>query len=35
MEWLAIRPGTDGALALATGHVIVRDALYDKQFVEA
>ena len=33
-EWLAIRPGTDGALALALGHVIVRDGLYDKEFVE-
>jgi len=33
-EWLAIRPGTDGALALALGHVIVRDGLYDKAFVE-
>lgn len=33
-EWLAIRPGTDGALALALGHVIIRDGLYDKAFVE-
>ena len=33
-EWLAIRPGTDGALALALGHVIVREGLYDKAFVE-
>jgi thiosulfate reductase/polysulfide reductase chain A len=33
-EWLAIRPGTDGALALALGHVIVRDGLYDRAFVE-
>jgi thiosulfate reductase/polysulfide reductase chain A len=32
-EWLAVRPGTDGALALAMGHVIVRDGLYDKDFV--
>ncbi|MBI4552830.1 MAG: molybdopterin-dependent oxidoreductase [Candidatus Latescibacteria bacterium] len=32
-EWVAIRPGTDGALALAMGHVIVRDELYDKDFV--
>ncbi len=31
-EWLAIRPGTDGALALAMGHVIVRDGLWDKEF---
>lgn len=33
-EWVPIRPGTDGALALAMGHVIVRDELYDRQFVE-
>ncbi len=32
-EWLAVRPGTDGALALALGHVIVRDGLWDKAFV--
>ena len=32
-EWLAVRPGTDGALALAMGHVIVRDGLFDKDFV--
>lgn len=32
-EWVSLRPGTDGALALAMGHVIVRDALYDKEFV--
>jgi thiosulfate reductase/polysulfide reductase chain A len=32
-EWLAVRPGTDGALALAMGHVIVRDGLFDKAFV--
>lgn len=33
-EWVSIRPATDGALALAMGHVIVRDKLYDKKFVE-
>jgi thiosulfate reductase / polysulfide reductase chain A len=32
-EWVPIRPATDGALALAMGHVIVRDALYDETFV--
>ncbi len=34
-EWISIRPATDGALALAMGHVIVRDKLYDKKFVES
>jgi thiosulfate reductase/polysulfide reductase chain A len=32
-EWVPIRPSTDGALALAMGHVIVRDKLYDEAFV--
>jgi thiosulfate reductase/polysulfide reductase chain A len=32
-EWVSIRPATDGALALAMGHVIIRDGLYDKEFV--
>jgi len=32
-EWVPIRPGTDGALALALGHVIVRDKLYDEEFI--
>ncbi|MBN9392287.1 MAG: molybdopterin-dependent oxidoreductase [Chloroflexi bacterium] len=32
-EWVPIRPGTDGALALAMGNVIIRDNLYDKDFV--
>lgn len=33
-EWIPIRPSTDGALALAMGHVIIRDDLYDKEFVQ-
>ncbi|RME85394.1 MAG: twin-arginine translocation signal domain-containing protein [Caldilineae bacterium] len=32
-EWLPIRPGTDGALAMAIAHVIIKEELYDKQFV--
>lgn len=32
-EWLAIRPGTDLALILALSHVLVYEALYDKDFV--
>jgi len=32
-EWIPIRPSTDGAFALAMGHVIIRDHLYDEDFV--
>ena len=30
-EWLAIAPGTDGALAMAMGHVILREFFVDRQ----
>ncbi|MEA3119197.1 MAG: thiosulfate reductase / polysulfide reductase chain [Paraburkholderia sp.] len=33
-EWFAPFPGTDGAVALAMAHVIVRDGVYDHGFVE-
>lgn len=33
-EWVPIIPGTDGAMALAMCHVIIRDELYDKEFVK-
>lgn len=33
-EWIPIRPGTDGAMALAMGHVIIRDKLYDDDFIK-
>ncbi len=33
-EWIPIRPGTDGALALAMMHVIISDGLYDAEYVE-
>jgi anaerobic selenocysteine-containing dehydrogenase len=33
-RWLAIRPGTDGALALAMIHVIVKEDLIDHEFVK-
>jgi anaerobic selenocysteine-containing dehydrogenase len=32
--YLPIRPGTDGALALAVMHVIIKEKLYDREFVE-
>ena len=32
--WLRIRPGTDMALALAMAHVIIREGIYDREFVE-
>lgn len=33
-EWLPIRPGSDGALALGLSHVLIRDNLYDKEFAQ-
>ena len=32
-EWIAIRPGTDGALALALMHEIIKEELYDADYV--
>jgi anaerobic selenocysteine-containing dehydrogenase len=33
-EWIPVFPGTDGAVALAIGHVILRDNLQDSDFIE-
>ena len=33
-EWYPIKPGTDLAVVLAITHVIVRDNLFDKEFVQ-
>lgn len=33
-EWVPIRPGTHGALALGMAHVIIEGGLYDQPFVE-
>ena len=32
-EWLPLKPGTEGALALAIAHVLLRDSLLDQQFL--
>ena len=32
--YIKIRPGTDGALALAMAHVIINERLYDSDFIE-
>jgi anaerobic selenocysteine-containing dehydrogenase len=32
-EWIPIRPGTDAALALGIAHVIVKDGLWNREFV--
>ncbi|WOT04836.1 thiosulfate reductase PhsA [Shewanella youngdeokensis] len=33
-EWFAIKPGTDVTVVLAICHVLIKDNLYDKAFVE-
>ena len=33
-QWIGIRPGTDGALALGMINVIVNEGLYDESFVQ-
>ncbi|NOY69239.1 MAG: molybdopterin-dependent oxidoreductase [Deltaproteobacteria bacterium] len=33
-KWLAARPGTEGTLALGMGHVIVREGLYNRDFID-
>ncbi|HET7786967.1 MAG TPA: molybdopterin-dependent oxidoreductase [Myxococcales bacterium] len=33
-RWVALRPGTDGILALGLANVLVREGLYDTAFVE-
>ena len=33
-EWIPIQPGTDAALALGIAHVIIREGLYDADFVD-
>ncbi|MDP6127581.1 MAG: molybdopterin-dependent oxidoreductase [Dehalococcoidales bacterium] len=33
-KWIRLRPGTDGALAMAFLNVIINEGLYDREFVE-
>ena len=33
-QWIPLQPGTDGALALAMAHVILRDNLQDQTFID-
>ncbi len=33
-RWIAARPGTEGALALGLAHVIIKNGLYDKAFID-
>jgi anaerobic selenocysteine-containing dehydrogenase len=33
-EWIGIRPGTDGALALGMLHVLIAEGRYDRRFVD-
>jgi thiosulfate reductase/polysulfide reductase chain A len=33
-EWIPIRPGTDGAMAMGMCYVIVSEQLYDREFVD-
>jgi menaquinone reductase, molybdopterin-binding-like subunit len=32
-QWIPIKPGTEAALALGIAHVLIRDQLYDSEFV--
>ncbi|MFQ5411087.1 MAG: molybdopterin-dependent oxidoreductase [Phycisphaerae bacterium] len=33
-EWVPMRPGSEGILALGIAHVMIREGLYDRRFVE-
>ena len=33
-EWIPVRPGTDTALLLAVAYVLIRDELYDREFLD-
>ncbi len=33
-EWIPVNPGTEGVLALGMAHFIIKEGLYDKEFIE-
>ena len=33
-HWISIKPGTEGALALSLAHVIIKEGLYNREFVD-
>lgn len=33
-EWFPIKPGTDGLVALAMAHVVMKEGLYDRNFID-
>jgi anaerobic selenocysteine-containing dehydrogenase len=33
-QWIGVRPGTDGALALSMIYILINEGLYDKEFVK-
>ena len=33
-QWIAVTPGSEAALALGIAHVIIKESLYDRKFVE-
>jgi len=34
-QWIAINPGTEAALALGIAHVMIKESLYDRNFIES
>ena len=34
-QWIPIQPGTEGVLALGLAHVIIKESLYNREFIES